>query len=103
MPLSDDDFAARSAAFKKRAEALSLATKQEDRIKSFVNAGTMTLTALVLSLYFGGSWMGTKGLVAGLVGVFVARWIANLIVALTWRYPLMKRIDAEAPAPPPRT
>lgn len=103
MPLSDDDFAARSAAFKKRADALNAAHRKEHQLVRIVHAGSMALTALVLSLYFGGSWMGTKGLVAGLVGVFVARWIANLIIALTWRDPLMKQIDAEAPAPPPRT
>jgi hypothetical protein len=94
------DFTERSEAFKKRAEALNVASRKERQLRNLVNGGAMALTAFVLSVYLGGSWMSTKGFVAGLVAVFVARWVTNLIVSMVWTDPLMKRIDAECPAPP---
>jgi NhaP-type Na+/H+ or K+/H+ antiporter len=102
MPLSDDDFATRSAAFRRRSEALRQANRSEDRLNTAINAVCFTLVALVLSLYLGGNWMSTKGLVAGLVAVFIVRWLGRLIVAIFWTSPTLKRINEESPAPPPR-
>ena len=102
MSTKKDEFLARSQAFKARSEALDKATAHERYLKAFVNAGAITLTAFVLSLYLFGSWVGTKGLVAGLVSVFLARWIVNFITYITWIRPTLTKIDAEFPAPPPR-
>ena len=96
MPLKD-----RFAMYKARGEALELAAATMKGIE----ARHMVWTTLSIAggLIFLWSHPTVRwAIVTGMV-LLAIRWLGNLFIAIKYGDPMMKRIDAEFPKPPPMT
>ena len=95
-----NDFAERSAAYAKRAKALETANKKASGFIALLNLGTLVFIAISIVVMW--SRLDAKVLVGIAVVTFFVRWFANFLLNVLWTTPTMKRIDEDAPKPPPR-
>jgi len=95
-----EEFEKRSDMYLKRSEALEKAQVQARRIMSALGLGTIVVFVTAVIVLW--SILSVKVLFGISAGVFVLRWIANMIVHLKFTKPTMARIDREFPLPAKR-
>lgn len=95
-----EEFKDRGEMFRKRSEALDKAQVQARRIMSALGLGTIVVFVVAVIVLW--SALSVKVLLGISAGVFVLRWIANIIVHARFTKPTMARIDREFPLPEKR-
>ena len=93
------DFGRRSEQYEKRARALDMALEKLKTINMILNLGMLALAGLSLVIAWDG--LTVKHLVMLCIGLFLFRWVANMVVTFTYTNPTMRRIDEENPEPEP--
>lgn len=93
------EFKRRSEQYEKRARALDMALEKLKTINMCLNLGTLMVAGLNLVTAWDG--LTVKYLVLMVVGLFLLRWVANMVVTFTYTNPTLRRIDKETPEPEP--